>query len=227
MSAAEATIQEKGPPVPPEESEADRLRRQILEIVAPKPRKLTYEEFLATLDEDTLAEWVDGEIVRMSPAKRGHQNIADFLLRVIADYVEVKGLGEVISAPFQMKLERGREPDLLFVAKEHLERLKEQFLDGPADLVVEIASDESRSRDRGEKFYEYASGGVPEYWLIDPDRRWAEFYQLEGTHYRTILSADQGIYHSRVLPGFWLKVEWLWQDPLPPVLDVVRQLGLI
>lgn len=55
-----------------------------------------------------------------------------------------------------------------FVASEHLDRLKETYLDGPADLVVGIVSPDSVGRDRGEKFYEYAQGGVPEYWLIDP-----------------------------------------------------------
>ncbi|MBI3945813.1 MAG: Uma2 family endonuclease, partial [Armatimonadetes bacterium] len=152
MSATEAAVRVDAPAInAPAESEADRLRRQILAIVVPEPRKMSYQEFLAWLDEDTLAEWVDGEVVLMSPAKREHQNVADFLLRTIADYVEAKGLGEVISAPFQMKLERGREPDLIFVATEHLPQLQETFLDGPADLVVEVASEESRSRDRGEK----------------------------------------------------------------------------
>lgn len=46
--------------------------------------------------------------------------------------------------------------------------MKETYLDGPADLVVGIVSPDSVGRDRGEKFYEYAQGGVPEYWLIDP-----------------------------------------------------------
>ena len=61
-----------------------------------------------------------------------------------------------------------REPDVLFLAKEHLGRLRDSHIEGPADLVVEIVSKESRGRDRGEKFYEYGEGGVPEYWLLDP-----------------------------------------------------------
>ncbi len=52
-----------------------------------------------------------------------------------------------------------RLPDIIFVAKENLSRVKENHLDGPADLVVEIISTESRSHDRGEKFYEYEQGG--------------------------------------------------------------------
>lgn len=93
--------------------------------------------------------------------------------------------------------------------------------------VVEIVSPESVGRDRGEKFTEYEAAGIPEYWLIDPQRRWAEFYRLEGERYRLAFQGTEGRYASTVLPGFWLQVEWLWQDPLPPVLDVLRALEVI
>ncbi len=208
----------------------ESLRRQLLEVLlAPvEPRKMTYEEFLAWADEDTLAEWVDGEVIMYSPASDRHQDISGFLESVLRSFVEVRQLGIVRSAPFQMKLaESGREPDLLFVAQTNLGRLKETCLDGPADLVVEIVSPESAGRDRGEKFYEYARGGVPEYWLIDPQTEWAEFYRLEEEHYRLAFGGQEGEYHALMLPGFALRVEWLWQTPLPPILDAVRELGLI
>ncbi|MEZ5301901.1 MAG: Uma2 family endonuclease [Verrucomicrobiales bacterium] len=72
----------------------------------------------------------------------------------------------------------GREPDIIFVASENLGRIKNAFLDGPADLAVEVISPESQGRDRGDKFYEYQAGGVREYWIIDPERQVAEFYRL-------------------------------------------------
>jgi len=205
-----------------------RLWETMREIPRPLPQKMTYEEFLAWSDEDTLAEWVNGEVVIYSPASQQHQNLVDFLTSVLRVFVEQNRLGVALSAPFQMKLERGREPDLLFVAREHLDRLKETYLDGPADLVVEIVSPESAGRDRGEKFYEYEQAGIPEYWLIDPQTERAEFYQLTAAgRYRLVLPDEGGIYRAAVLPGFWLRVEWLWQTPLPAVLDVVRELGLI
>jgi Uma2 family endonuclease len=207
----------------------DDLRRRLLEalLTPAERRKMTYEEFLAWAGEDTLAEWVNGEVVMTSPASRRHQEIILFLGTVLGLYVEQQGLGRVVLPPFQIKLaQSGREPDLLYVAREHLERLQETYLDGPADLVVEIASPESVGRDRGEKFYEYEQAGVQEYWLIDPQREQVEFYQLnpEG-RYRLILPDAEGIYHSVVLPGLWLRVAWLWQPPR--VLDVLRELALI
>jgi len=211
-------------------SDEESLRQWLLEALLPStaPRKMTYEEFLAWTDEDILAEWVDGEVVMYSPASRQHQLLVGFLEKVLGMFVEQRNLGIVLSAPFQMRLEdSGREPDLLFVAVDHLDRLKDTYLDGPADLVVEIVSPESAGRDRGDKFYEYARGGVSEYWLLDPEMEWAEFYQLEKGRYRMAFSGKEGRYEALVLPGFWLRVEWLWQEPLPKVLDVLRELGVI
>jgi Uma2 family endonuclease len=196
--------------------------------------RMTYAEFLAWADEDTLAEWVAvpdtdvGEVVMTSPASNKHQDMARFLTVILSIYVETQQLGIVRPAPFQMKLEHsGREPDLLFVTTDHLDRLKATHLDGPADLVVEIVSPESAERDRGTKFYEYARGGVPEYWLLDPQAQWAEFYHLEAGRYRPAFSGEAGEYCSPALPGFWLRVEWLWQEPLPQTLGVLRELGLL
>ncbi len=39
--------------------------------------------------------------------------------------------------------------------------------------------------------------------------------------------SDQRIYHSQAIKGFWLQIEWLWQEPLPTVLDTLRKLKLI
>jgi len=119
----------------------------------------------------------------------------------------------------------GREPDLIFVATANLHRLQATYLDGPADLAVEIISPESVGRDRGEKFYEYEQGGVPEYWLIDPQTQRAEFYRLVEGRYRLAFESKEGEYRSLVLPDFWLRVEWLWQDPLPNVEDVLLEIG--
>ncbi|HEY86304.1 MAG TPA: Uma2 family endonuclease [Chloroflexi bacterium] len=188
--------------------------------------QMTYAEFLEWADEDTLAEWVNGEVIMSSPANRRHQDIAGFLESLMRLFIETHQLGVVCSAPFQMKLSNsGREPDLLFVANDHLARLRKTYLDGPADLVVEIISPESAGRDRGDKFYEYAQGGVPEYWLIDPQLRWAEFYHLKGIRYHLAFSGETGKYRALNLPDFWLRVEWLWQDTLPLVDDVLLEVG--
>jgi Uma2 family endonuclease len=197
-----------------------------------KPKsKISYEDFLAWCDEDTWADWVDGDVIMVSPASRRHQDIVRFLVSLLSLHVESHDLGTILIAPFQMKLGEdmpGREPDLLYIASSHLDRLKNTYLDGPADMVVEIISEESIGRDRGEKFVEYEAAEVLEYWLIDPIREQAEFYRI-GTdnHYHPVMPDDEGIYHSEIVEGFWLRVSWLWQDPLPTVLEVCRELNLL
>lgn len=56
----------------------------------------------------------------------------------------------------------------------------------------------------------------------------ADFYQLdEPGRYRLVSADDEGVYRSRVLPGFWLRIDWLWQQPLPRVLDVLKALEVV
>ena len=189
---------------------------------------ISYEDFLDWCDEDTLAEWVDGRIVRYSPASRKHQDLSDWLTSVLRIYVEEKKLGVIQSAPFQMKTGPdlpGREPDIIFLCEDNVRNLKETHLAGPADLVIEIVSEESRIRDRSEKFAEYEIGGVKEYWIPDPDLKIADFFVLEKGRYERRVEDEEGIYHSEIIPGFWIKIEWLWN--LPPVLGVLKELELI
>jgi Uma2 family endonuclease len=200
-----------------------------LERGAPTER-MDYEEFLVRYDGQH-AEWIDGEVQLRMSGSTEHQDLQGFLLALLRHWVESGDFGVVQGAPFQMKLEpqsRGREPDVLFVATSNLGRLRPTFLDGPADLAIEIVSPESVGRDRGEKYYEYQSGGVREYWIINPERRHVEWCRLqEDGAYKSISTGEDGVYRSPLLPGLWLREEWLWQRPLPKLLTVLREWQLI
>ncbi|MBT5831683.1 MAG: Uma2 family endonuclease [Candidatus Latescibacteria bacterium] len=189
--------------------------------------KMSFEDFLK-YDEHMCAEWVNGEVFPMSPASDRHQNVNGFLESILRIYVESKNLGIIRGVPFLMRLNKSkaREPDLLFLSNVNQDRLLPTYLDGAADLVIEIISPESIARDREIKFSEYEQAGIPEYWLIDPILKSAEFYQLENDDYRTIDLQD-GIYHSKVLTDFQFIESWLWQDPLPNILDILKHLNVI
>jgi Uma2 family endonuclease len=187
----------------------------------------TFESFIAWVDEDTSAEWVEGEVYFMSPSSLRHQLIAGFLYKMIGAYVEHQQLGTTLNAPFKMKIPGyGAEPDVLVILRENEGRLRKTFLDGPADLVVEVISPESVERDRVKKFGDYQTAGIPEYWLIDPERRTAEFYQLEDGRYELAATPDD-IYESRVLPGLRLPLEWRQRNSLPPLLEVLGWMGML
>src|SRR5438132_1897544 len=92
--------------------------RPELKETGASPRKMTYEEFLQWADEDTWAEWVDGEVILLSPATLLHQALDTFLLTVLSSFASFQDLGIVIGPPFQMKTGPslpGREPDIIFV----------------------------------------------------------------------------------------------------------------
>ncbi len=200
------------------------------QVVAPK-QKMSWEEFLAWIDEDVWAEWVNGEVLVMSPASNLHQDLVGFLSALMRFWAEAHDLGVVRTEPFLIKLPKplpARAPDIIFIAKENLHRITTNFFDGAPDIVVEVISPESRARDRGEKFYEYEQAGVKEYWLIDPDRKQAEFYRRgEDGIFRLVAVSEREVFRSEVLKGFWLKVEWLWQEPLPSLMSVLKEWGLV
>src|SRR5258706_13802750 len=91
---------------------------------APLPR-MTYDEFLKWGD-GIRAEWVDGEVIVMSPASEPHQNLNGFLASLLRYFAEAHELGQILIPPFQMKLSTrpsGREPDLMFISNDNLSNL--------------------------------------------------------------------------------------------------------
>ncbi len=188
-------------------------------------RTLTEEEFVAWCGEDTKAEWVDGQVVMMSPANYSHANLTAFLLSLLRTWVEDHGMGLVLGPEFATRLSprSRRVPDLMFIAKERLRNLRPTHLEGPPDLVMEIVSPDSVERDWREKFADYQAAGVQEYWIIDPAHQRVEAYQVVGGAYQSIVH-DQGRIASTVLAGFFLREEWLWQEQLPKVRDTLKEI---
>jgi len=192
------------------------------------PETISFEDFLSAYD-GVRAEWVDGSVVPMSPASDRHQNVADFLTALMRYWAEKHRLGTVRSSQILMRLGKAaRVPDVLFLESGNRERLLPNHLEGPADLVVEIANPESRGRDRGEKFYEYEQAGVREYWLIDPLRETAEIFRPDVRgRYAPAADGNSSRLRSEVLRGFWIESRWLWSEPMPTLESVLIEWGLI
>ena len=187
--------------------------------------KFTFEEFLElTMDEH--AEWVEGEIVPMAAVTIEHAQITTFLMRLISEFVERHTLGTVVSDPFVMRTGPelpGRAPDIMFISTASASRIRRTYLEGPADLVIEVVSPGSRTRDRVHKLAEYEAGGVPEYWVIDPERQWAAFYLLTAEGRYEAQERPDGTILSEVLPGFWIRREWIWERPT--VVAALAEIG--
>ncbi len=201
------------------------------------PRRMTEEEFVAWCDEDTRAEWVDGEVVMMSPMSDPHSDAVIWLGSLLEIFVEEHDLG-VVRVEMQTRLarlRRRRVPDIWFVTKDRKGLIHRNHLEGPPDLAIEIVSPDSEARDWREKYQEYEAAGVREYWVIDPASQHMEVYALGAVkpqatepaenRYRR-LPEDNGVITSVVLPGFRLRVDWLWPETRVKVLEALAQLGV-
>jgi Uma2 family endonuclease len=196
------------------------------------PVRMSYDEWREWYgaDEGRRGEWVDGEVVPFMPPLAVHALIIGFLARLIGNYSDLHDLGEVVTDQLELWLpesQAARLPDICFLSREHADRLTTHRLEGYADLVVEVISPDSVTRDRRQKFDEYQRAGIPEYWIVDPRprRRSVTLYALDANGEYQALPADQaGRLHSRVLAGFWLDPAWLWREPMPKPYHLVSQI---
>ncbi len=190
----------------------------------------TFEEWLAwAMCQEEQTELEDGKVIfvhrnphgEYMPVKLVHQSLIQLLYEILRWWLRRENsTGVLFTSSVSMKTTQrpryGREPDLLYVAPENLDRLKDTCVEGPADLCVEIVSPESIERDRDVKFLEYQAAGVREYWIIDPEARSAQFWRLDDTgFYRRVPLDSEGIYHCEVIPRLTLRSAWLWEEPLP------------
>jgi Uma2 family endonuclease len=183
---------------------------------------MSFEEYLEAYD-GVHAEWVDGRVFVVSPGNEPQGRLSRFLATIIQYWAEAHDLGEtyVNAYPVRLNEQTAREPDVFFIRKEHADRAHGTFVEGAADLVIEVVSPSTRAVDRGVKYYEYEQAGVVEYWLVDPLRERVEAYRLgSGGVYEPVALGDPPVLRSEVLPGMWIPVAWLWQNPLPRMLDV-------
>lgn len=180
--------------------------------------------------EHVRAEWVNGFAIVMSQANREHADLNGWLIGVLRSYVEAKGIGKILGPEFTVRLglqHRRRVPDVVYVAHDRLERLTDTHLEGAADLIVEIVSPDSISWDWREKYFDYEASGVREYWVIDPMSRHVEVHVLHenGTYQRQDIVNDTIVSH--VLSGLWIRVQWLWPEARPKIVDTLRELGVL
>ena len=140
-------------------------------MVGAKPAtKLTYEDYLKTPDDERW-ELLNGELVMPPAPNIDHQRVSHRLGRRLGVFVEERSLGEVFAAPTDVVLSDANvvQPDLLFVSTEQEHIITPENIRGAPDLVVEILSPSTASRDWRDKHDLYAEHGVREYWVVDPD----------------------------------------------------------
>ncbi len=175
---------------------------EVMVAAQPKERPFTAEDLANVPDDGRRYEVVGGElIVSPSPSQR-HQVVSANLHFQLKRYLQSTNTGLALAAPFDVHLGEHDivQPDLLVVLKENIARVKEFGVAGSPDLMIEIISPSSLRVDYIRKAATYATAGVPEYWIVDPERETILAQSLKDGRYRPISSKEELIWSVHV-PG--------------------------
>lgn len=166
------------------------------------------ESFYDWLTEDNKAEFINGEIVVQTPAKKQHTDAVVNLTSLLRTFVDEHDLGFLGSETVLMALTRNDYfPDVAFYGVEKSKNLSPQQVKYPApDFAAEVLSPGTEQVDQGVKFEDYAAHGVSEYWLIDPEKQTVEQYVLRQGGYELLLKVQEGCLTSTAVTGFSIPV---------------------
>lgn len=187
---------------PPAEAEAEW----------PAQGEWTYEDYVGLPDDTWRYEVIKG-VLHMTPAPRTrHQAAVRDIGFAMMEFCRRTLLEETYHAPIDVILPRELatpvQPDLLLITRERLDIVKEQFIEGPPDLIVEVLSRSNWLDDRRVKYEVYAEAGVREYWIVDPDLRTIEVFVLREGEYALVGKFGPGEKaRSEVLEGFEVAVD--------------------
>ncbi len=199
----------------PLESILEPLRHspQLIEAVELLEQQLRDEsvkrqQFYADMTEEQKVEFIDGEVILHSPARRRHLDATKNLLKLLDTHVAIHELGEVQSEKCLCLFPRNDyEPDIVFFGTEKAATLGADTMKFPIpDLIVEVLSKSTTARDRGVKFEDYAAHGVAEYWIVDSERQCLEQYLLEAGEYRLAVKSGSGEIASRAIEGLRIDI---------------------
>ncbi|MEM9703617.1 MAG: Uma2 family endonuclease [Planctomycetota bacterium] len=117
------------------------------------------------------------------------------------------------------------EPDAQLRHRSEDEADEADVVTGPPGLVVEVA-DSTRRLDLGVKRHDYETEGVPEYLVVDLQRRQVRWFIRDDDQLFVDLAPDaDGLYKSRVFPGLWLNAAALFAEDLT-ALEAAVEVGV-
>jgi len=163
------------------------------------------------LEEGSPVELIRGRLV-MSPAPMSnHQFLSAQLWKIVQQAEEIAG-GIGYFSPIDVVLDEHNivQPDLLYIAKDRLNQIGDR-IEGPPSLIIEVLSPSTANRDRQEKLDLYAKFLVPEYWIVDPEKRSFDFLVNDNGRFIVTTSVDD-IYRSAVTPEIEIRLADFWAE---------------
>ena len=190
------------------------------------PRKLdqkfTYEDYLLWKDDRERWELIDGTAYDMSPAPRlEHQRIIGKLFRFISEITD-EGKCETFIAPFDVRLPGGfnTDSDIDTVVQPDISvfcdktKLDERGGNGAPDLIIEILSPSTASKDLKEKFFLYERVGVKEYWVVDPSNRTLTVFVLgeDRKYTRGVVYTGEDVLKTVMFEDLEIRMDELFKE---------------
>jgi Uma2 family endonuclease len=170
----------------------------------------------ADLPEDDARELIDGRLVEIDLPSKLHEWVVSVLVRLLGNWAAEHG-GMALPSGYKVRIsdDRGVMADVQFLRKGNIAAHGARGMEaGHPDLVVEVISETSRSYDRVVKLGFYASIGVPEYWIVDPEAKTLERLVLDGSTYRVVEAlADDQTFAPASFAGFSVSLRSLWVLP--------------
>jgi Uma2 family endonuclease len=181
-----------------------------------QPGPYTWRD-LIELGEDDPRELLDGHLVEIEVPTRTHERIVALLIAFLSHWGWSRNAGEVLASGYKIRIDdrRGTMPDVQFYRRGNLPRGQDKGLEnGRPDLVVEVISPSSRSKDSVQKLHDYAAIGVPEFWLIDPEACTLERLIFRDGVY-SIVEALEGdaVFRPASFEGLEIDLARLWNEP--------------
>jgi Uma2 family endonuclease len=177
---------------------------------------MTLEEW-ADLDEDEPGELVDGRLEEEEVSSFLHEAIVAHLLQMLGAWASAAGGWAFGSgAKLAVAPRRGRKPDIsVYFKGSRTPGKRDSIARTPPSIIVEVLSPRPRDgrRDRVEKRAEYARFGVRFYWLVDPEPRVVEIFELGSDgRYTVALSASAGSHPVPGCEGLSVDLDALWAE---------------
>ncbi len=177
--------------------------------------RYTYSDYLK-LEDGNRYEVIEGELVVTPSPGFKHQKITAAIEKALTEFVEQNNLGTAIVAPFDVVLAEDivLQPDVLFISRERYHLLTDACFKGSPNLVVEVISPSSSSRDRIKKSRLYRYYGVQELWLVDAEARTAEVLtSKEDGWYQFGAYDEEDVLTSSLLPGLQISLKEIFALP--------------
>jgi Uma2 family endonuclease len=137
---------------------------------------ISIEEYLHTSYEPD-ADYVDGEIEERSMGEWDHGDLQGEILTILRGFAKQWHIRAAPEIRVQVAPTRFRVPDVCVISAADP---KEQIVQTPPLLCIEIISPEDRYTRSTRKYSEYIDMGVREVWIFDPKARLVSVLHSNG-----------------------------------------------